>query len=187
VAVLRRRPDLHVVAVADLDRALQLAEEMVLADTMGWSAADRPTVSIDRMLADVLHDPAAVDALMPHLRRIHAETGAVLIHQGDPLPGLYFLEQGRLTAWLDHGPTGRRLRTMLPGTVVGEISLYLGSVPTASVVAEEPSVLWLLDAAEFERIGRDDPGAAAALHRFAAQVLAERVTHAEKAVRVLRD
>ncbi len=188
VPALESRPGVRFTLTPDVDRALQLSEEVLLArieeDEPGSRTA---SVGIREVLEPVLHDARAIEVILPHLRRIELAPGDVLVHQGAPPAGLFFLESGRLTALLlraDLAPL--RLRTMLPGTVVGEISLYLTGTATATVEANEPSVIWHLDPDEFATLGEVDPRAAAALHLYVARVLADRVTHAEKTVRVLR-
>ena len=47
-----------------------------------------------------------------------------------------------------------RLRTVLPGVVVGEIAMYTGVPRTADVVAETPSVVLRLSRASIERMER---------------------------------
>jgi SulP family sulfate permease len=188
IPALESRPGVRFTMSPDVDRALQLSEEVLLDriqdDATGTGTA---TVTLRQVLEPVLEDPHAVEVILPHLRRLELEAGHVLVHQGEPPAGLFFLESGRLTALLlRDGLSPMRLRTMLPGTVVGEISLYLTGTATATVEADGPSVVWHLDPEEFARLGENDPSAAAALHLFVARVLADRVTHAEKTVRVLR-
>ena len=112
----------------------------------------------------------------------------VLVRQGEPAPGLFFLESGVLTAQLRTADGDTiRLRTMQAGAMIGEISLYLGGEATAAVVADEPAVVLHLSPAALAAVERGDPPAAAAIHRLAAQTLAGRVLHAERAIRMLRE
>jgi SulP family sulfate permease len=78
-----------------------------------------------------------------------------------------------------------RLRALSPGVVVGEVALYTGDARTADVVAETPSVLLRLRRASIERIAREDPRLAAALHRWLATTLAARLTDSQRAVDML--
>ncbi len=63
-----------------------------------------------------------------------------------------------------------------PGVVVGEVAMYTGVPRTADVVAETPSVVLRLTGASIERIEAEDPELAAALHRWLAGVLSERLS-----------
>jgi SulP family sulfate permease len=71
---------------------------------------------------------------------------------------------------------------MAPGTVAGEVGLYLGGRRTASVVSRGPAVLWRLTNDALARMEREDPAAASAFHRFMARLLAERLFLADRTV-----
>jgi SulP family sulfate permease len=80
-----------------------------------------------------------------------------------------------------------RLRTVLPGVVVGEIAMYADVPRTADVVAETPSVVLRLSRASIEQIERADPELAAALHRWLATTLSERLNDTLHAFDALLD
>jgi len=71
--------------------------------------------------------------------------------------------------------TRMRLRTMRPGVVVGEVGMYTGVPRTADVVAETPCVVLRLSRASIEQLEADEPELAAALHRWLARTLADRL------------
>ncbi|MGH2640998.1 MAG: SulP family inorganic anion transporter, partial [Actinomycetota bacterium] len=164
----------------DLDRGLQRCEDALL------SAPD---------LAEALADhPVAVgpDALPPdlaaHLERVSLPEGAVLLHQDDPPGDIYVLESGRLAVeTVTPEGTRLRLRTLRPGVVVGEIALYTGIPRTADVVAEAPSVVLRISRGSIERLEAEEPELAAALHRWLATTLAERLTDRIRALDSLLD
>ena len=83
--------------------------------------------------------------------------------------------------------TRMRLRAVRPGVVVGEIALYTGVPRTADVVAETPSVVLRLSRASIERMETAEPALAAALHRWLATTLSERLTDTQRAVGALFD
>jgi SulP family sulfate permease len=80
-----------------------------------------------------------------------------------------------------------RLRTVLPGVVVGEIAMYTGVPRTADVVAETPRVVLRLSRASIERMEAAEPELAAALHRWLARTLAERLSDTSRAFDALLD
>src|SRR5206468_12133609 len=92
-----------------------------------------------------LNEPVDMAGLLASLERLDVPAGYFVIHQGAAADDVFFLESGRLTATLS-GEAGEviRLRTMEPGTVVGELAFYTGGTRTASVVAESSSVLYRL-------------------------------------------
>jgi len=175
-------PELTV--LADLDRGLQWCEELLLADA--GVEGDRTRVSPGELL---LEDAGATQAgrLSAYLERIEVDVGEVVIRQGDTSADLFFLESGRLAAVLERDDGSvMRLRSMAPGTVVGEITAYLGTPRSATIVAEARSVLHRLDRDALTTMEREDPDLATALHRRLARMLAQRLADTAEALRVMR-
>jgi SulP family sulfate permease len=163
----------------DLDRGLQRCEDALLS-APGLDEAKRE------------HPAASPQALPPglaaHLERVSVPQGTVLLHQDDPPGDVYVLESGRLgVETTTPEGTRMRLRTLRPGVVVGEITLYTGIPRTADVVAEVPSVVLRIDRGTIDRLEREEPELAAALHRWLATTLAERLTDTLGAVDALLD
>ena len=123
------------------------------------------------------------------------------MRQGEASDGLYFIESGQLIAEISTGgePSGRdkasdsgagktiRLRAMRPGTVVGEVSLYLGIPRTASVVTSKPSKLYFLSSEALHRMEENRPELASAFHQFIARLLAERLSDNSRTIQALSD
>jgi sulfate permease, SulP family len=159
----------------DLDRGLQRVEDSLLE-----GAADGGAV------------PGGPDGVPPglaaHLERVDVPAGTVLLHQDEPPGDIYVLESGSLgvETVTDEG-TRLRLRTLRPGVVVGEVTLYTDVPRTADVVAEAPSVVLRIGRSDIERLEREEPELAATLHRWLATQLAERLTDSMRSFDVLRD
>ena len=163
----------------DLDRGLQRCEDALL------SAPGLPEAMAE-------HPAGRVEALPPglaaHLERVSVPEGSILLHQDDPPGDVYVLESGRLGVETTTAEGSRiRLRTLRPGVVVGEITLYTGVARTADVVAEVPSVVLRIDRDSIERLEAEEPELAAALHRWLATTLAERLTDTMRTFDVLLD
>lgn len=127
-----------------------------------------------------------VAALETYLERTEAAAGEYLLRQGEVPAGLYFIEHGGATARLDvEGGRVARLRRMGPGTVVGEVGLYTGAAATASVVVDQPSIVYCLSTDRLKQMECEDPALAAALHKFIAQLLGERLKDATSTVEAL--
>jgi SulP family sulfate permease len=161
----------------DLDRGLQRCEDLLLDEAQ----VDRGAGQGD-----------ALERLPPGLRtsleRMPLAEGAVLIRQDEPPGDVFVLESGRLRVeMVTPEGTRMRLRTLLPGVVVGEIALYTGESRTADVVAETPSVVLRLSRASIERMERSEPALAVALHRWLATTLSERLTDTQRAAMALFD
>ena len=80
-----------------------------------------------------------------------------------------------------------RLRTMGPGTVVGEVTMYLGGRRTAAMIADSPSILYRLSRRSLAEMEVRDPQVAAALHRMLAALLAERLADSAHTMEALLD
>ncbi len=168
---------------ADIDSALQWCEDELLDRHLG---GHEPAVTADfaLLLGTMLRGTEPADAVLRNADRIDLPAGSTVIKAGEPRPGLYFLASGRLSVLLRR-PDGSvvRLRQMLSGTVIGEISLYRGGGAAADVIADTDCVLWHLAIDDIERLEDTDPAAAAAVHRFAAAILAERLVHSNQRMR----
>ncbi len=163
----------------DLDRGLQRCEDALLIPSLTEAKREHPAAG-------------GPDALPPglaaHLERVSVPQGTVLLHQDDPPGDIYVLESGRLGVETTTPEGSRiRLRTLRPGVVVGEITLYTGIPRTADVVAEVPSVVLRIGREAIERLEAEEPELAAALHRWLATTLAERLTDTMRAFDVLLD
>jgi SulP family sulfate permease len=127
------------------------------------------------------------DELGTHLESRTLPAGFYLMREGDPTPGIFLIRSGRATVLLEAPDGGQvRLRTLLEGTVLGEISLYRNEPCTATVVTDTECEVLQLTPEAFDDLCRNDPSAAASLHAFVARTLAGRVSYANRAIRALR-
>jgi SulP family sulfate permease len=162
---------------------LEACENELLASVSAHSGLG---ARLTEQLAELWPKPANPAGLLPYLERQEFPAQSHLIRQGASSAGLYFIESGHVTARLEF-TDGRtlRLRTMGPGTVVGEISLFLHGPRTASVVTNEPCVVYGLSAQALERMEQAEPSLALAFHRFMVCLLAERLTNSTTTLRSL--
>jgi sulfate permease, SulP family len=156
-----------------LDYGLEWCEDQILeAEPV---SAEMPH-TVESQFAAIVGAAPAVERFMRYLDKEEVPAAHVLIHQGTPADCIYFLAAGSATAQFEL-PDNRtvRLRTMRCGTVIGEVGLYQDSVRTASVIADQPSLLYRLSAASIEQMEHDDPDLAVALHHFIARLMADRL------------
>jgi sulfate permease, SulP family len=188
----------------DLDHGLEWCEDQVLARLQAVETAASPATAapaaegaawFDAALSHTREGttgsdrpPEIMRRVMPHMEHLVFEPGQVLIRQGEPPKGLYFVEQGRVTIQLE-GERGDslRLRTRGPGTVVGEVGLYLGTPATASVLVEGTCTVYRLSAEALARMEAEDPELASAFHRAMAGHLSNRLASTTEVVQALRD
>jgi len=171
----------------DLDRGLQWSEEGLLrvAGPDGRVVEGAPVGSSAEEAGERVTSPdgsSAVLAGMPsglgtYLERVTLPEGTVLIRQDEPPDDVFVLESGRLSVEMVTAEGTRlRVRSVNPGVVVGEVSMYTGLPRTADVVAETPSVVLRLSGATIRRMEADEPELAAAVHRWLARTLSERLS-----------
>lgn len=157
-----------------LDHGVEWCENEILAAAR--VPADGEGEPLPAQLARLLPESVDVNGLMAYLEKQRLGEGEYLVRQGDPCDAIYFVESGLLTAQLERpGGGSTRLRTMRGGSVVGEVSMYIGGVRTASVVAGSPCTCYRLSAGRLSEMERNAPDLAAALHKFLAGLLAERL------------
>lgn len=109
-------------------------------------------------------DPPSLEGLAQRARWETAAAGSVIILEGEQGDAFYVLESGSVSA----SRAGRLLRRLAGrGDTFGEIALLRGIPRTASVTADEPTVMLVLDRPGFLAAVTGNPAAAAALGRVA--------------------
>jgi SulP family sulfate permease len=167
----------------DLDRGLQRCED-VLLEGVAEGAAD-PVTAPDASTEALAGLPTG---LRTYLERESLPAGTLLIRQDEPPDDVFVLESGVLSVkMVTPEGTRMRLRTVRPGVVVGEVALYSGVPRTADVVAETPCVVLRLSRASIEQMEATESELAAALHRWLARTLAERLTDTLRAFDAILD
>ncbi len=167
--------DATVVVFPDLDRGLEWCEDQVL----DANADSRPSSDVmTREMAGISRHRDLVAELSRYLERLELPADQMVFHEGERSGDLYLIESGEVAALhLIDGDREKRLRTMGPGSVVGEAGLYLGALRSASVKTTRASVLYRLTTARLAQMTREAPALAAAFHRYVAELLAERVVN----------
>jgi SulP family sulfate permease len=191
---------------ADLDHGVEWFEEQVLQSEAGQRAAVRAQpgavqvgqeqaglallfaeMGLEAQRIDEAADQALL-RLMGYLERQELEAGQILIRQGERQENLYLLDAGKLNVeYRTEEGRAVRLATSGPGTIVGELSLYLGAPASATVTAAQPSTAYRLSSENLLRVEREDPRAAAILHRFLLKRVGQRLQSAVETVDALSD
>lgn len=167
--MLVRRGAAGVGAFDDLDHAIAEAEERLL---VGIGAEDE-VGSLFGRLGD-------------RVARRRLEPGEVLIEADDGDRSLYFVEQGRLTVWAALSDGRRaRVRQVMAGAALGEISFFTGEPRTADVIADSEVVVAVLTREEFDLLCSTEPEAAIEIQQILSRQLAERLSSTSSMVRTL--
>ena len=169
----------------DLDHALEWCEDRIL-EGEGIDVGEYDSLTLAGQLREDLPPDLDLERLLGYFEPLQVQAGHHLIRQGDPSDDLYLVEKGQVTASLQL-ETGEdvRLRTMRAGAIVGEIGMILQGARSANVTADKPSTVHRLSAAALRRMQEEDPQIAVAFHRFLERLLAERLSNADKAIRLL--
>jgi SulP family sulfate permease len=126
------------------------------------------------------------ERLLSYFEHLEIKAGECLIRQSTQTTGLFFVETGLATVELEYGENKRmRLRTLQPGTVVGEMGLYLGGETSASVYANQDSTLFRLSPAKLVEMEENDPEVASAFHKFVARVMSEKLLDTTESLQAL--
>jgi SulP family sulfate permease len=167
-----------------LDYGMEWCENEVL------SAEATPTItraaSVVAQLRKVFSTPELIERFMTYLERQEVPSGQVIIHQGDEPDSMYFIDDGRVTAQLEVSETRTiRLSSMGGGTIVGEAGMYVYQRRTATVVANEPSILYRLTRDALSRMEAAEPILAAKLHEWVARTLSSRLGESNRTLEAL--
>jgi len=167
-----------------LDYGLEWCENKLLAQELKAGEAD----SVQEAGEQMSRSFPDLRRVQKYMEKVEIQPGEYLIKQGQDSNDLFFIESGLLTVFLET-VDGRqtRLRTVESGATVGEISLYLGGLRSASVKAERLSVVYRLTAKTLRKLQRDDPALAAFLHEWLGHLFAERLADNNRIIEFFMD
>ncbi len=169
---------------ATLDRGVEVCEEWILADVRPLTAA---SATLEAQLPPSLAEQADIVAVIRRMERREVGAGEQLMAQGAASTELFVLESGQVTAWLEQaGRAPVRLETMQGGRMVGEVGFFLGTRRTASVVADRPSVVYVMNQREWTQLARTRPEAAHALTTLVLHLMGQRVAHLTRVVEAMQ-
>ncbi|MBE0683298.1 MAG: SLC26A/SulP transporter family protein [Anaerolineales bacterium] len=180
------KPGQRVQIFPTLDHGMEWCENMLLQKHL--ASTQFIQASIKGQLRKTFAKPELVDRLLTYLERMEVEGNVYLFRRGDAPDAMYFVESGRLNVILEtEAGEMTRLRNVRGGTVVGDISLYLGQPRTANVVTEQKCVLYRLTTESMKKMESQDSEAASALHEWIARLMAERMADNTSAIEALLD
>jgi sulfate permease, SulP family len=166
----------------DMNHAVAWCEEQILQVGI-VPAFGLPTLF--QQLGAVLPAHDGTDKLKAYCECMRVQAGHILIQQDQPPSGLFFIEKGGAEVELELN-TGQRVRLRkMTGTIVGEMSQYTGHPATASVITDQPGVIYFLSNDKLEEMEHKDPDLASGLHKFIARLLSERLTDSNHVVEAL--
>ena len=163
----------------DLDHGLEWCEEQIIK-TVLKDSGDHDKFEDNGHFRNMLSD------ISEYLEEKDVPADMVIIEQGKKSGGIYFLESGHFTVRLDSGKGEQiRLKTLGPGTVVGEVSLYLGSKASASVVTDVDCRIYYLSKENFKKLQLEVPEKTTMLHSYVVKLLSDRLADSNATIQAL--
>ena len=163
----------------DLDHGLEWCEEQII-QTVLKDSGDLDRLRDNSQFRNMLSD------ISEYLEEQDVPADMVIIEQGKKAGGIYFLESGHFTVRLDSGKGEQiRLKTLGPGTVVGEVSLYLGSEASASVVTDVDCRIYYLSKENFKKLQLEAPEKTTMLHSYVVKLLSDRLAESNATIQAL--
>lgn len=162
----------------DIDHAIEWCENRLIAEAQ----LRQETVGLSSILPE-----AHLERLTRAMERLEVKPGERLIQQGADPDYLYFIESGQLTTELET-PDGHhvRLETMRGSQLIGEIGFIMNAPRAASVIVDEPTVVYRLSRRGLEHMRQTDPETAFALQDVIARTLGSRAQQLLRVVEVLQ-
>jgi sulfate permease, SulP family len=154
----------------DLDLAMEWCENDLLRQFDSY--ADLAT-SFPMWVAEQVGEDLA-PTLLSLLEPIALDTGEALCTQGEDGDRMFFIESGRVAVIVGE-ETPRRVRSLGPQTIVGELGLYRYMPYDASVIAETPTIAHALSRDALDVIEGTDPILATWFHAAIVRTLADRL------------
>ncbi|HEX9385916.1 MAG TPA: SulP family inorganic anion transporter [Anaerolineales bacterium] len=157
-----------------LDHGMEWCESKLLLEEGGSTILRAGT--LHAQLRKMLPTKEHINRFMTYLEKEEVQQYHIVINKGDQPDSMYFIDSGELTTRLEISK-GKfiRLRSQSGGTMVGEMGLFLKQSRTATVVANESSVLYKLSLNEYNRMMQNDPELAFHLHQWIGRVLSVRL------------
>ena len=163
----------------DLDHGMAWCEEQIISEITIGSNKQKEEIDGIKLFEEKFAD------LLTYFESKDINQNTTLIEQGNDPEGLYFIKSGRVTVELRSSNNKIRLKSMGTGTVVGEVSLYLKTQATASVISNTACETYFLSHENFEKLNKEDPERAAELHTYIVKLLSDRLAKSNATIQAL--
>ena len=163
----------------DLDHGMEWCEEQIISETTISSNKQKEEIDEIKLFEEKFAD------LLIYFESKDINQNTTFIEQGNDPEGLYFIKSGRVTVELRSSNNKIRLKSMGTGTVVGEVSLYLKTQATASVISNTDCKTYFLSHENFEKLNKETPERAAELHTYIVKLLSDRLAKSNATIQAL--
>lgn len=167
----------------DVDHALELCEELILSDNQ----EPIPELTLEQHIENIIGPHPRCKELVNAMDIQKYQKGAYLMRADDQTRDIFIVAKGRVSVRivLENGRKVR-LRSMTDGSIVGEISHYLGKKRSADVIVDKPSVIFKMASTTLDRLAKADEELLSLFHRLIATSLAEKLVTTNQSVGLAR-
>jgi glutaminase len=147
----------QLVAFADLDGALEWAEDQVLSGDAGPPIALGPLPLAAHPISRGL-SPEQLESFEKLLEPMRFDAGETIVRKGEPADRIYFLVAGEVSV-VTELPNGelKRLSTLSRGMTFGELAVSSRAARSADVRADEATACLALPMASLDQLAETDP------------------------------
>jgi len=176
-------PDIAQTTFADLDDALEQAEEDIIA-RMSGDPGSSPDIQLETSDFGLTMQPEHLALLASRMQSLTFAKGDVLCRAGDPSDRLWLLAKGSVSVWDTADERRRRIASIGPGCTVGEMGLLNDRLRSAEVCADNNVHAHELTAASLDWILENSPDVGRAVLTSIARQLVERLRDATEELRL---
>jgi glutaminase len=173
----------------DIDSALEWCEDRLLHEEQPELLRECRQVVLSEM--DILggFDPGQIALIESVLKEVRYSPGETIIREGEIADSLYLLAAGRVSICLsiNKGAQRQRLSTITPGLAFGELALLDRGTRSADVIADEPTLCYVLPIAQLRTLANRHPEIQSKLILNIGRELSARLRRADAEIRSLAD
>ena len=173
----------------DIDSALELCEDEILRQEQPEILHESRQVSLAAM--DILagFDHREIGLIESIAEKMRYLPGVTIIREGEHADSLYLLAAGRVSICLrsNDGARRQRLSTFTPGLAFGDLALLDGGTRSADVIADEPTLCYVLPIAKLQTLATSHPEIQNKLISNIGRELSARLRRADAEIRSLAD
>jgi sulfate permease, SulP family len=164
-----------------LDEALEWCENHLLENSNLPSYPTRPLLDV---FTEHFNDRSKAEILLRYSERLNVLAGTKIIQQNTIADDLFFIESGRLSIYSEQeGSLPMRLQTMGEDNIVGEMGLYLDTLHTTTVMADESSTVYRFSIDALTKLEKEQPLVAIELHKLVVKKTVKRIKDMSKNVK----
>jgi CRP-like cAMP-binding protein len=165
----------------DIDRAWRAGDDLIRTTARLAHKSDEITLTQVDLLSTLTS--TELEEVEKRMRRQICPSGKPIFHQGEAGNELFIVIKGSASAFLNqsHG-VQIRLATFAPGTVFGELAILDAGPRSATVVADNDVICYVLSTEQFASLAEDAPAVAIKLLSGLGRELSRRLRRANQTI-----